>query len=183
MGDARCARVGAAPGGSADTEVLGRARAGDRGAWDELYRGYRDRVYTLCLNLVGSREEAQDLLQETFLRAFRGLPGFRGQSQLGTWLYRIAVNAAHDRRRRQRPQERLEPEQAAETPDVAMVEQVRAALATMRAPHRTVLALHYGQGLTGVEIAECLGWSLSRVKVTMHRARRAFREAFLADEE
>jgi RNA polymerase sigma-70 factor (ECF subfamily) len=155
---------------------VARARQGDATAFEHLYRRHRDRVYTLCLNLCGNREDAQDLLQETFVHASRGLPKFAGRAAFGTWLYRIAVNAARAAaRRRPRPPD-LAP--SITGPDLATVHRVRTALARLRPAHRTVLVLRYSQGLSYNEIAGCLTWSLSRVKVTIHRAKRAFREAY-----
>ncbi len=152
-----------------------RARGGELTAFDELYRLHRDKMYTLCLNLCGDREQAQDLLQETFVRAWRGLRGFQGRSSFATWLHRIAVNVCRDAARRRREAPRREPEVAA---DRETVEQVRAALMQLKAPHRVVLALRYTLSLSYQEIAETLGWSMSRVKVTIHRAKSDFRNAY-----
>ena len=105
LSEIRCA----SPAREEETALLVRARQGEPEAIDLLYRRYRREVYGLCLNLCGNREEAQDLLQETFLRAVRGLPGFGGRCQLKTWLCRIAVNVARDlaRRHRRRPESRF----------------------------------------------------------------------------
>jgi len=84
--------------------LVARAQGGDMEAFDELYRLHRDKVYSLCLNLCGDRERAQDLLQETFVRGWRGLQGFRGQSAFSTWLHRVAVNVCRDGERRRRTQ-------------------------------------------------------------------------------
>jgi RNA polymerase sigma-70 factor (ECF subfamily) len=134
-------------------------------------------VYTLCLNLCGNRAEAEDLLQETFVRAYRGLPRFRGRARFTTWLHRIAVNLCRDaaRRRRRSP----DPLPIAPSPSSATVDQVRAALARLRPQHRLVLILRYSQSLSYQEIGDLLSWSLSRVKVTIHRAKRAFKDIYL----
>ena len=159
-----------------EAALIARARRGDAGAFEELYRRHRDQVYTLCLNLCGNREDAQDLLQETFVHAYRGLRGFAGRSAFGTWLYRIAVNvcAAARRRARTAPTPASDP-----GADAATIERVRDVLMRLRPAHRVVLVLRYSQGLSYNEIAECLQWSLSRVKVTIHRAKRAFKDAYL----
>ena len=160
-----------------EAALVARARRGDAAALDELYRRYRDQVYTLCLNLCGNRDEAQDLLQETFVRAWRGLPRFAGRCMFSTWLYRIAVNLSRDAARRRRRVLDAMPAASA-APDSA-IDEVRAALAGLQHSHRAVLVLRYFQSLSHKEIAECLHWSLSRVKVTLHRAKRAFKDSYL----
>jgi len=164
-----------------DSALVARARQGDRPAFDELYGRYRDQVYTLCLNLCDEREQAEDLLQETFVRVWRGLPKFRGGSRFGTWLHRIAVNVCRDAARRRR--QRCAPGPEVPAPDVEMVDRVRATLALLRPTHRTVLVLRYTLSLSYQEIAELLNWSLPKVKVTIHRAKRAFRDAYRGSEE
>ncbi|UCH34501.1 MAG: RNA polymerase sigma factor [Armatimonadota bacterium] len=159
-----------------DGALVARAQQGERAALDELYRRHRDYVYTLCFNLCGDREDAQDLLQETFVHAWRGLPKFAGRSSFTTWLYRIAVNVAHDARRRHREPMPTDRNPAA---DAETIDHVRAALARLRPAHRAVLVLRYSLSLSHQEIAECLHWSLSRAKVTAHRAKRAFKDEYL----
>jgi len=174
-------RMLASPVGENEATLVLRARQGDSAALDQLYRAHKDQVYTLCLNLCGNREEAQDLLQDTFVRAWRGMPKFAGRSSLRTWLCRIAINVARDAaRRRRRERNPVEMSQGA---DVAMVDSVRAVLAALRPSHRAVLALRFSQSLSYQEIAECLNWSLGRVKVTLHRAKREFKEAYLRTNE
>ncbi len=178
LGEARPAQGVA----DADTTLVSRARQGDAAAFEELYARYRDKVYGLCLSLIGDREDAQDLLQETFVRAYGALPRFRGGSRFGTWVFRIAVNACHDalRKRRRLPDPTPAPPQL----DVEVeptVDRVRAALSCLVPKHRAVLALRYNRSLSYQEIAEVLGWSLARVKVTIFRAKHAFREAYLQE--
>jgi RNA polymerase sigma factor (sigma-70 family) len=168
-----------------EAALIARARSGDNDALDALYRRHRDYVYTLCLNMCGDRDEAQDLLQETFVRAWRGLRKFAGRSSLSTWLYRIAVNVARDAAGRRRPDTGVLPEIQSSDRDMT-VDDVRAALARLRPAHRTVLVLRYNLALSHEEIAGCLKWSVSRAKVTLHRAKRAFKDEYLrivADDE
>jgi RNA polymerase sigma-70 factor, ECF subfamily len=165
---------------ASDEALVARARQGDTPAFEQLYLRHRDRVYALCLHLCRNEEEAQDLLQESFVRANRALATFRGEAHLSTWLHRIAVNLHHDQVRAQRRRERLEvlpPPSAPVYTGEAL--QVRSALAQLRPVHRSVLVLFYAQGLSYQEMAELLRWSLGRVKVTLHRARAAFREIYL----
>src|ERR1051325_6289510 len=81
---------------TADLELAARCRAGDAGAFEELYRQHSRRLYSLVLRMIGSPDEAEDLLQEVFLQAYRKLSGFRGESALGTWLYRLTMNYCLD---------------------------------------------------------------------------------------
>ena len=175
LGEARPAQLA----GDEDTALALRARAGDRNAFEQLYLRHRNQVYTLCLNLCGDREQAQDLLQDTFVRACRGLRAFRGGSQFGMWLYRIAVNVCREwarKRRRQAPPATVEPPGR---DDGDITSQARAALGQLRESYRTVLALRYSRSLSYQEIADLLHWSLPKVKVTIHRAKQAFKEAYL----
>jgi RNA polymerase sigma-70 factor (ECF subfamily) len=167
----------------AETEgqsLIERARDGDAAAFEQLYLNHRDRIYALCLNLSGNREEAQDLLQETFVRAYQALPRFRGRSRFSTWLHRIAANLCCDAAHQQRRAEELTPPHPESSPrPTETVERVRATLGLLPPRFRVVLALRYGQTLSYDEIAETLNWSLPRVKVTIHRAKRAFKEIYL----
>ena len=165
--------------GEADDSLVALARGGDQAAFERLYLMHRDRVYALCLNLCGNADQAQDLLQETFVRAYRALPGFRGSARFSTWLHRIAVNLCRDAAHRQRRMaEPVEPAGPGESDRTETVHLVRAALAQLKPGHRTVLALRYGQALSYQEIAEMLDWSLPRVKVTLHRAKLAFKAVY-----
>ena len=165
----------------ADSAVVARARRGDTAAFDQLYVKHRDKVYTLCLNLCGNRDQAEDLLQETFVRAYRALPGFRGHSEFTTWLHRIVVNLCHEAARRS--QRRADAPAVAADADTEVVDNVRAALMRLRPQHRVVLVLRYHQSLSYREISEVLKWSLARVKVTLHRAKRAFKDVYLELDE
>src|SRR4029434_195541 len=79
-----------------DLELAARCRAGDAGAFEELYRQHARRLFGLVVRMIGSVDDAEDLLQEVFLQAHRKLAGFRGDSALGTWLYRLTMNHCLD---------------------------------------------------------------------------------------
>jgi RNA polymerase sigma-70 factor (ECF subfamily) len=87
-----------------DTELVGRARSGDDDAITELYRRHERRVYNLALRTLGNPWDAADVAQEAFIKAFRNLHSFKGEARFGTWLHRIAVNAAYDHLRRHKPE-------------------------------------------------------------------------------
>jgi len=81
---------------TADLELAARCRAGDASAFEELYRQHARRLFSLVVRMIGSVDDAEDLLQEVFLQAHRKLSGFRGDSALGTWLYRLTMNHCLD---------------------------------------------------------------------------------------
>ncbi|NIM04728.1 MAG: sigma-70 family RNA polymerase sigma factor [Armatimonadetes bacterium] len=158
-----------------DAALVEYARLGNSSAFDQLYLRHRDRVYTLCLNLCGNHEEARDLLQETFVNAWRGLPKFAGRSAFSTWLHSIAVNVCRAARRRRKV---TEPTPVTVDDNPVLADCVHDALALLQPKHRILLVLRYSQGLSYQEIGECLDWSLGKVKITLHRARLEFKEAY-----
>ena len=104
---------------TADLELAARCRAGDADAFEELYRQHARRLFSLVLRMIGSADDAEDLLQEVFLQAHRKLAGFRGESTLGTWLYRLTMNHCLDhlrgrQARMSRATESLDDDDAAE---------------------------------------------------------------------
>ena len=156
-----------------------RARPTPQGAVAELVAAYREPVFALCLHLTRSRGEAEDAAQETFLAIHQGLPGFRGEAKLSTWVYRIAVRTAHRVRGRHRPSEPLldvfpDPTPGPEV-SAGTREQTRGVLAAMNAlpaEQRVVLALFAVEGLRHGEIAEVLGIPEGTVWSRLHLARR-----------
>jgi RNA polymerase sigma-70 factor, ECF subfamily len=168
--------------GATDEQAwLAAARQGEPWALERFYHGYQPQVYALCYRLLGRAEDAEDAVQATFVRAFRALPRFRGDSAPRTWLYRIATNEALGLLRRRKPL----PEWTEEIPGApdgagAVVERlaVRAALARLSPEHRAVLVLRLWEELSYGEIAAVLGISLSAVKMRLNRAREQFRRQY-----
>ncbi len=141
------------------------------------------RVFTLAYRLVGDRHEAEDVAQEAYLRMYRGLPGFRGDSSFDTWLYRITSNAAisHLRRRGRFADLLAEPGDAAEVPDHPGADpvdrdEIQRALLALPVAQRTVLVMRDAYGFSVAEIAEQLGLTEGAVKVRIHRARRRLKD-------
>src|SRR5512136_777910 len=104
-----------------DLELVARIRAGDKTAYDDCIRRHAPGVYRLALRLMRNEAEAEDVMQETFLNAFKGIDRFDGRAELRTWLYRIAYNTAMMRLRRPRPEfvpldEAMEPEDGSAVP-------------------------------------------------------------------
>ncbi|MDI3316893.1 MAG: sigma-70 family RNA polymerase sigma factor [Bacillota bacterium] len=172
--------------------LLERAQAGDVAAFEELVRPELRRVYGAAVRLVG-RQEAEDVVQEAVLHAFRALGAFRGGSRFGSWLYRIAINLCLDHGRRNRRREHHEearepariPEPATGTaacdPEEALLaaerhEAVEAALAALPEEYRAALLLRDVEGLSYEEVAEMTGIPLGTVKSRVFRGRRALRE-------
>jgi len=168
-----------------ETAVLDRARRGDHEAFAILVRHYDPQLRALAYRLLGSRDRMDDALQEAYVKAFRALPRFRGQSQLGTWLHRIVFNVCLDELGRLRRAETVPledaPEPLAPGPDHADLlagrEQLSDALATL-APHdRAAVLLIDSQGFDYAAAAEVLGIPPGTVASRLNRARAALRRA------
>ena len=172
-----------------DKELVALARSGDRAAFDQLVERYQRRLLRLVLRLLRDPAEAEDVVQETFLRAYRGLPRFRGESAFFTWLYRIAINAAHNailnRKRRPvpvpQPRSRPGPQEAvpeASTPEGLLLSKqvmatVDAALDALPLELRTAIVLREIEGLSYEEIGEIMACPLGTVRSRIFRAREA----------
>lgn len=155
------------------------ARQGEPSALEQFYNGYHGAVYTLCYRMLENEDDAQDAMQAAFVRAFRGLAGFRGESSLKTWLYRIAVNEAVSllRKRRGAPEALSDTlSRPDDTPGVADKLTVDAALRRVSADHRAILILRFWEEMSYEEIATVLGISLPAVKMRIQRARSEFRK-------
>jgi RNA polymerase sigma-70 factor (ECF subfamily) len=155
------------------------AKAGAAVDFEELFARYRERVLRLCLHVVGEPHAAEDALQETFLAVYRGLPRFRGDSDVGTWIYRIAVRSslrlAARRKRRERTLAGLEvaatpATTASDTADLRTA--CRRAMAALPVELRVVLQLAAVEELTAAEIARILGIPVGTVWSRLHRARK-----------
>lgn len=190
----RLARVGSHAGqrlGDPDVALVARAQAGARDAFEELVHRHAARLYAVLRRLGLSGEAAEEVTQEVFLRAWRGIGGFKGEAQFGTWLYRIGFNEAKRRLRREPARARLgsldeegavEPPDLREEPHLRLAQrETRAALATaVRAlplRYRAPLILRDIEGLSTAEAAAILGLSEAAFKSRLHRARSAVRDA------
>ncbi len=164
-----------------EREWLDAARRGDAWALKQFYDGYQPLIASLCYRLLARPEDVEDALQAIFLRAFRALPNFRGQSSVKTWLYRIAVNECMDllRKRKSAPEAlqetmRIENERIGPADKIA----VQQALARLAPDQRVLLALRFWEELSYEEIAQTLGLSLPTVKMRLMRAKQAFRRRY-----
>lgn len=170
-------------------ELVAAAKDGDRDAFDELVRTTYADTYTLAYRLTGDEEDARDVVQEAYLRAFRGLKRFRGDAQFSTWMYRITANCAATflgKRGRHRHDElnddlNLEDTRPASNPELQLDsavsrDRLHEALRKLPPRLRAVVVLRDVYDLPHESIAAELGISESAAKVRLHRARRKLRE-------
>ena len=170
------------PAASGDAAL---AAAGDRGAFERLYRAHVGQVYSLCARMVADRALAEELTQDVFVRAWEKLALFRGEAAFGTWLHRVAVNVVLNRRRvdgtrRARFEDTDEDgdfAHAARTSQPGDRMDLEAAIATLPPGARRVFVLHDVEGYTHEEIAAQLGITSGGSKAQLHRARTLLREA------
>jgi RNA polymerase sigma-70 factor (ECF subfamily) len=173
----------------ADVALVERCRAGEPGAFEEVYRAHAPRLFGVACRLVG-RQEAEDLLQEIFLVAHRKLGLFKGESSLGTWLFRLGTNVCldHLRSRAARLAQLTEPVDEETLPGsgqgavLGVVDRLdlERALAMLPAGARAVFVLHDVEGLEHREIGEVLGISDGTSKSQLHKARLRLRAALSA---
>ena len=169
------------------SDLLERAQRGEAGAFDRLYREHVDRVYAICLRLSADPGMAERLTQDVFIRAWRRLGSFRGESRLSTWLYRIAVNVfLEERRSRSRRDRWVEDAGPGGTEAYAAAIEhgaadtrldLERAIASLPTGARTAVVLHDVEGFRYEEIAALTGVALGTVKSQIHRGRRLLREA------
>ncbi|MBS4008287.1 MAG: sigma-70 family RNA polymerase sigma factor [Clostridium sp.] len=184
--------------------LISLCKRGDLSAYDRLMQRYEKRVYALCFRMAGNQDDAADLAQEAFLKAFRALPSFNGQAQFSTWLYRIVTNTCLDERRRQARRPQLFsldkplntedgqlaltlPAEASDPLATALSQEteieIRTLLSMLPAEQRIVLVLRDMEGYSYDEIARMLNLNGGTVKSRLNRARRKLRELYLEKEE
>lgn len=178
-----------------DAELVAAAGRGDQAAFGALVERYQAMAYSLAYRMTGCAEDAEDLTQEAFLNAWRGLARFQGQSSFSTWLYRLTANACIDFLRREKrraslsmtldgeedddrqtevPDERWSPERELEKNEARAA--LDRGLAALSPDHRAVLLLREVQGLSYAEIAQALELEEGTVKSRIARARLALRD-------
>lgn len=175
-----------------ETRWVEKAQAGDRLAFEQLYRSHCGRIYALCWRMCGGdRALAEDMVQEAFIRAWNKLDLFRGDSKFGTWLHRLTVNVVlSDRRirvkRLQREREMVDEVERTLVGDrdvfAGLRKDLEAAIAGLPERARTVLILYDIEGYQHNEIAQMTGMAVGSSKAQLHRARKLVREV-LKDSE
>jgi RNA polymerase sigma-70 factor (ECF subfamily) len=171
---------------STDEELVARSMGGDLDSFNQLVLRWERPIYALAYRVIGREEDARDVCQETFLRAFRALGGFKGQAKFSSWLYRIALNLCRDWIRRERRQPLAQTpegvdlvELAGEAEDTESIEELVArkeigaavakAMALLPEEQRTAIVLKEYHGLTFQEIADQLDCPLSTVKTRLYQ--------------
>ena len=171
-----------------ERELVERCRRGDEGAFQELVERYKDLVFALIARTVQDRSRAEDLSQDVFLRVHRGLPYFRGEARLSTWIYRIVANVClqdHARPKRGRHTVSLDEEAGPgkvtmsatdrRFDDLELRDRLEKAIARLPAHYRLVIAAHYLQGVQYEDLAEALQLPLGTVKTQLFRAKQQLR--------
>ena len=178
-----------------DGALVDRVRGGDVAAFEPLVEKYRQRVYRLAYNVLRNQEDAWDVAQESFIKAYKALPSFRGQSAFYTWLFRIVMNVAHDKARQrgaagrafgtervtEEEWERTMPDPG-EEPDAAAARaeqraRITRALDALPEHHRAIIMLSDLEGLSYREIADVLNIPMGTVMSRLHNARKRLRGA------
>ena len=171
---------------STDEELVARSMSGDADSFNQLVTRWERPIYALAYRTIGREEEARDVCQETFLRAFRALPAFRGQAKFSSWIYRIALNLCRDWARKERRAPTVQPPEDADLFEIAasrgptesiedlvarqaLSATVSDAMATLPEEQRTAIILKEYHGLTFQEIADLHGCPVSTVKTRLYQ--------------
>ena len=183
-----------------EQELVARAKAGDQSAFEQLVLDNQNKVYSLALRMVNDREEAADLAQEAFLKAWQGLPSFQGDSSFSTWVYRLATNVCIDFLRKQKRRREVEPALSLNDEESGWTEPadwdqdpqrhleraergqaLARGLEALSDHHRQVLVLRELSGLSYQEIGQALGLDIGTVKSRIARSRLALRKILWQD--
>jgi RNA polymerase sigma-70 factor (ECF subfamily) len=187
-----------------EKRLVALCKQGNLTAYDELMQRYEKKVYALCFRMAGNPDDAADLAQEAFLKAFRALPSFKGESQFSTWLYRIVANTCLDERRKMakrpalvsldKPLDTGEGKLALTLPDNTpdplttalageLHEEIGRLLEKLPQEQKIVLVMRDLEEYSYEEIAQILGLSMGTVKSRINRARSRLRDLYLKREE
>ena len=176
----------------ADAALVARVQEGDSTAFNTLVERHRERLFSIIYNLTSNREDASDLIQDTFIKAFRSIGNFKGKSSFYTWLYRIAINTTYTHLKRHRLRrffslenaqdemsnteivETLTAKTKAEKPTLVaeLQEKLNEAMQTLSLKHRTVVTLFEIEGMSHNEIAEIMNCSVGTVRSRLHYAKQ-----------
>ena len=180
---------------SSDWELVQKCQAGEIGAFQELVSRYHQKIYVVIVGLLRNREDALDVAQETFFRAYRKIKSFQGGSSFYTWLYRIAVNMAIDLQRRQKrnpldfretmdglfeEQNEVARDPFSDVHDRELREKLVSAINDLTPEHKAVIILRTVEGLSYKDIGEILGCSEGTVMSRLHYARKKLQEKLSA---
>ena len=177
---------------ASEHELVQRCRQGDETAFRELVDQYKGLVFALIARSIADRARAEELSQDVFLKVHKGLPYFRGESKLSTWIYRIVVNVLSQERRdlktisldEKGDDDRPRFEPAAEDRsfgDLAMKDRLQKAISRLPAPYQVLINGHYLKGMRYEDLAEALDMPMGTVKTHLHRAKRQLRQLLETD--
>jgi RNA polymerase sigma-70 factor (ECF subfamily) len=169
-----------------DTELVALATGGDTESFNQLILRWERPIFALAYRVIGREEDARDVCQETFLRAYRALPGFKGDAQFSSWIYRIALNLCRDWMRKQRRTPVMQAPEGVDISDLAaergpvesiedlvgrrrLIASVEEAMRLLPDEQRTTIVLKEYHGMTFQEIAELQGCPLSTVKTRLYQ--------------
>ncbi|MDD8026738.1 MAG: sigma-70 family RNA polymerase sigma factor [Acidobacteriota bacterium] len=162
-----------------EARVLNRCRAGDLGAYRQIYERYEQPLLRMAWRMLGRREEAEDAVQETFLKLYRGIGGFRSGARFSTYLFRILINTCTDTLRKRRHMEyaKLDADllPAAETAAETIAPSLVQAVDRLPGQMKTCFVLNAVEEFTLREVAEMLDLNIGSVKTSVHRARKKLR--------
>jgi RNA polymerase sigma-70 factor (ECF subfamily) len=181
-----------------DEELVARSISGDADSFNELILRWERPIYALAYRVIGREQDARDVCQETFLRAFRALKGFRGQAKFSSWLYRIALNLCRDWVRRERRAPVVQAPEGVDLMDLAAAREpsesiedlvarkdlartVERAMALLPEEQRTAIILKEYHGMTFQEIADLVGCPLSTVKTRLYQGLTVLRRELAED--
>ena len=167
--------------------IIARARRGDADAFEQLVAAYRNQVFRLALRMCGNEADADEVAQEAFLSAWKGLPNFRGESRFSTWLYQLTTHAAIDLMRREKRQAAAEdidgitaaddgPSTQQQVERAETRREVRSALMQLPEEYRQVLLLRFMQELSYEEIGQALKLPEGTVKSRLNRAKAQLKD-------
>jgi RNA polymerase sigma-70 factor, ECF subfamily len=170
--------------GVSERELVERCRRGDDGAFQELVERYKDLVFALIARTVQDRSQAEDLAQEVFLRVHKGLPYFRGEARLSTWIYRITANVCAQPLASTPRTIALDEDSKAgagagapdrQFADIELRERLEKAIAKLPSNYRLLIAAHYLSGIQYDDLAEALNLPIGTVKTQLYRAKQQLR--------
>jgi RNA polymerase sigma-70 factor, ECF subfamily len=167
-----------------ERELVERCRGGEVGAFEELVDRYKNLVFAMIMRTFPDRSQAEDLAQDVFLRIHRGLPYFRGEARLSTWIYRIVVNVCMQDRGRGTSSVSLDDANARvsapaaadrHADDLELRDRLEKAIAQLAPQYRLLIAAHYLRGVQYEDLAEAMNLPLGTVKTQLHRAKKQLR--------